>query len=208
MADSVPILRSGDVLNISISTLPTSQINTYSNTEIGGGTMPILNGYTISDAGTIQLPVIGKVTAVGKTVNQVREEIIALVEEYFQNASVKVHLLSFTVSVLGEVAQPGQYTIYNRQASLLDGLALGGDMLPSADRKAVFLIRTQKGVATRYPIDMQQDDLFTAPYFYLQPNDVIYVEPARYRSISPIQPWTIAISSLSVLALILNLFIN
>ncbi len=124
--------------------------------------------------------------------------------EYFQNASVKVHLLSFTVSILGEVARPGQYTVYKERVSLLDGLALGGDLLPSADRNELHLIRTEQGITTRHHINLQQDSLFTAQYFYLQPNDVIYVEPARYRSINPLQPWTIAISSLSLVVVILN----
>ncbi|MEQ9437425.1 MAG: polysaccharide biosynthesis/export family protein [Cyclobacteriaceae bacterium] len=201
-------LRPGDVLSISISTLPTSQLNTYSNADLQSNANPILNGYTVSQKGSILLPVIGEVTVAGKTIDQTREEIAGLVSEYFQNASVKVHLLSFTVSILGEVAQPGQYTVYKENMSLLDGLALSGDLLPSADRHEVSVLRTKQGVTTRYHIDLQQDDLFTAPYFYLQPDDVIYVEPARYRNINPLQPWAIAVSSLSVIAIILNIFIK
>ena len=202
------ILRTGDVLNIVISTLPTSQLNTYSNADFQNNAVPIINGYTISEKGTVQLPVIGEVAAAGKTLDQTRKRIIELVAEYFQNASVKVHLLSFTVSILGEVARPGQYTVYKDKISLLDGLALGGDLLPSADRNKLHLIRTEQGVTTRYPIDLQQDSLFTAQYFYLQPDDVIYVEPARYRSINPLQPWAIAVSSLSVIAVLLNILLN
>lgn len=201
-------LRTGDVLNVVISTLPTSQLNTFSNADVQNNAVPIINGYTISEQGTIQLPVIGEVAAAGKTLDQVRARIIALVAEYFQNASVKVHLLSFTVSVLGEVAQPGQYTVYKENITFLDGLALGGDLLPSADRNRVHLIRTEGGATTRHAIDLQQDSLFSAPYFYLQPDDVIYVEPARYRSVNPLQPWAITVSALSVVVLFLNIILN
>ncbi len=206
---SEPIpLRSGDVLNIVISTLPTSQLNTFSNADVQNNAVPIINGYTISEKGTIQLPVIGEVAAAGKTLDQVRTKITDLVAEYFQNASVKVHLLSFTISVLGEVARPGQYTVYKERVSLLDGLALGGDLLPSADRKQVHLIRTEGGITTRHRLDLQQGDVLATPYFYLQPDDVIYVEPSRYRSINPLQPWAIAVSALSVIALFLNVITN
>jgi len=201
-------LRSGDVLNVTISTLPTSQLNTYSNTDLANNSIPIINGYTISDEGYIKLPVIGKVKALGKTVDEISEDITNLVGEYFQNASVKVHLLTFTISVIGEVSQPGQYTIYNNDISFLDGLALSGDLLPTANRNEVHLIRTIDGESTRYKIDLQNDDIFSSPYYYLQPDDVIYVEPARYRSINPVQPWAIAVSSLSVVAVILNIFLN
>lgn len=202
------ILKSGDVLHVLISTLPTSQLNAYSNAEVQSNSIPIINGYTISGEGTIQLPVIGKVDVAGKTIDQTRGHIANLVAEYFQNASVKVHLLSFTISLIGEVARPGQYTIYKNDISLLDGLALGGDLLPTANRKEVHLIRTEKGVTSRYQIDLQNDSLFSSPYFYLQPDDVIYVEPARYRNINPLQPWAIAVSSLSVIAIILNIFLK
>ncbi|MEK6481633.1 polysaccharide biosynthesis/export family protein [Catalinimonas sp. 4WD22] len=202
------VLRSGDVLHVSISTLPTSQLNTYSNADMQSNTVPIINGYTVSDEGYIKLPVIGKIKAAGKTVNQIREDITSLVAEYFQNASVKVHLLTFTISVIGEVSRPGQYTVYKSNISFLDGLALGGDLLPTANRNEVHLIRTVNGVSTRSKIDLQQDSLFSSQYYYLQPDDVIYVEPARYRNINPLQPWAIAVSSLSVLAVILNIFLN
>lgn len=201
-------LRPGDVLSITISTLPTSQFNTYSNSDLQNNSVPIINGYTISEQNTIQLPVIGEVHVAGKTVDQARSEITKLVGEYFQNASVKVHLLSFTISVLGEVARPGQYTIYKNRTSLLDGLALGGDLLPSADRNRVYIIRTDQGITTRYQIDLQQDSLFSAKYFYLQPDDVIYAEPARYRSVNPLQPWSIVISGVSLIAVLLNVFIQ
>lgn len=202
------LLRPGDVLNILINTLPTSQLNTYSNADVQSSSTPIINGYTISEEGTIHLPVIGKVEVAGKTVDQARTNITDLVGEYFQNASVKVHLLTFTITVLGEVTRPGQYTVYKDELSFLDGLALGGDLLPTASRSEVQLIRAKNGITTRYNIDLKSDSLFSAPYYYLQPDDVIYVEPARYRNINPLQPWTIAISSLSMIAVILNIFLN
>lgn len=202
------VLRSGDVLHISISTLPTSQMNTYSNADLLSSSIPIINGYTISDEGYIKLPVIGKVKAAGKTVDQTRENITSLVGEYFQNASVKVHLLTFTISVIGEVTRPGQYTVYKNNISFLDGLALGGDLLPSANRNEVHLIRTVNGVSTRVKIDLQQDSMFSTPYYYLQPDDVIYVEPARYRNVNPLQPWSIALSGLSLIVVLLNAVIQ
>lgn len=201
-------LRPGDVLNVLVNTLPTSQMNTYSNADMQNNSQPILNGYTISEEGTIKLPVIGKVEVAGCTVDHARNKIMELVGEYFQNASVKVHLMTFNVTVLGEVARPGQYTVYNNHLSFLDGLGLGGDLLPTANRSKVQLIRTAEGTTTRYEVDLTADSLFSAPYYYLQPDDVIYVEAARYRNINPLQPWSIAISSLSVMAVLLNIFIN
>lgn len=201
-------LRAGDVLSITISTLPTSQLNTYSNADPQSNAIPIINGYTVSERGSIQLPVIGEVAVAGKTIDQTRTHIYQLVGEYFQNAFVKVHLLSFTVSVLGEVARPGQYTVYKDRVNLLDGIALGGDLLPSANRRNVHLLRHEQGVVTRYPINLQQDSLFSAPYFYLQPDDIIYVEPARYREINPLQPWSVALSGVSLIAVFLTIFVR
>lgn len=137
-----------------------------------------LSGYAIDLEGNIALPEVGKVQVAGLTVSEARDTIEARLESYFvSGVSIFVHLLNFKVSVLGEVRNPGYYYIYNQQINILEALALAGDMTEVGNRQEVFLIRQQSDGSVATPVDLRQVDLITSEFYFLQPNDVIYVAP-------------------------------
>lgn len=180
-------LRAGDVLSIRIKGRDI-EYTSYLNKEESNGFNPLneaglyVNGFSIDTKGNIYLPNIGEIYVSGKTIQEVREEIQTIVSQKIQNASVFVSLISFKISVLGEVARPGFFYIYNDQTTLLEGLALGGDMLEFADRKRIHLIRRVPDGSEAILLDLTDPSVITSKYFYLQPNDVIYVPPLEIKS--------------------------
>lgn len=140
----------------------------------------LLSGYTISDSGYVQVPLVGSLQVVGLTVDEAASKIKSAVEERFTEVIVKVQLLTFQVTMLGEVTQPGQITIYNmRMTTILDVMALAGEPLVTANRQKVRIMRRKGSTLESYYVDLTQDDILTSPLFYVQPGDIIYVEPLK-----------------------------
>lgn len=138
-----------------------------------------LSGYTIDAEGNINLPNVGKLKVVGMNTLQAQQLIQRNLNNYLTGATVVVKLISFKVSVLGEVKMPGYYYVYNDQANLLEGLALAGDLTPGANRQNIKLIRQKPGGSEVILLDLTDPALVQSPYYYLLPNDVLYVEPRR-----------------------------
>ncbi|MDX2245906.1 MAG: polysaccharide biosynthesis/export family protein [Bacteroidia bacterium] len=134
-----------------------------------------LYGYSVSDSGFIYLPDIGKIQVLGLTVNQARERIQEKVrDKAFVNATVFVTLVSYRISIIGEVSKPGYYYVYNNSVNLLEALALAGDFKEFADRKNIHLIRNVKGGSEVIKVDLTDPEIFKSPYYYLLPNDILY----------------------------------
>ncbi len=134
------------------------------------------------------------------------------------NPIVTVELVNFRVSVLGEVLKPGPVRVTRTRYSILDALADAGDMTPYGLRDQVLLIRDNNGVQERVQLDLTSSEVLTSPYFYLQPNDYIYIKPnkireanARYNSESGqrLQVVSTVVSASSVIAsLMIALFVK
>jgi len=180
-------LQAGDVLSIRIKALNADDA-LYLNKESEGQFNPFnepglyVNGFTVGQDGFIQLPNLGEVKASGKTVDELKNEIRGLVEAKVVNPSVFVTLVSFKISILGEVAAPGYYFIYNNQATLLEGLALAGDMLEFADRRNIRLIRQTPNGPEVVTLDITDANVLNSKYYFLQPNDAIYIPPLELKS--------------------------
>jgi len=182
-------LQSYDILGINVKTIVPSKYdlgtteasNIQSQGSAGGqGGNTLLSGYTISDSGYVQVPLVGSVQVAGLTVDEAANKIKMAVEERFTEVIVKVQLLTFQVTMLGEVATPGQITIYNmRMTTILDVMALAGEPLVTANRQKVRILRRKGATLESYYVDLTQDDILTSPLFYVQPGDIIYVEPLK-----------------------------
>ena len=101
---------------------------------------------------------------------------------YISDPTVNIQFADMKISVIGEVARPGQYDITNDRISLLDALSLAGDLTIYGVRSDVKVIREENGVRTTASLDLTSQDIYDSPYFYLQQNDVIYVKPNKYRA--------------------------
>lgn len=139
---------------------------------------------TVDEEGMLDMPVIGKIECKGKTRSELAQEIADKIREggYISDPTVNIQFADMKISVIGEVARPGQYDITNDRISLLDALSLAGDLTIYGVRSDVKVIREENGVRTTASLDLTSQDIYDSPYFYLQQNDVIYVKPNKYRA--------------------------
>lgn len=163
-----------------------------------------LQPYTVDIDGTINFPVLGKLNLKGLSRSEAVSLITEQLTEYVQDPIVNVKFLNFNVTVLGEVLRPGQYPISNERTTILDALGMAGDMTPYGKRENVLVTREHNGQLQFARLNLNEVDVFTSPYYYIQQNDVIYVEPNNVRSISS-QNIPLFLSSVSTLATLITL---
>jgi polysaccharide export outer membrane protein len=145
----------------------------------GEGALGIQEGYRVDEEGHIYLPFIGQVRAQGKTLNELRQELTSRLEKYILNISVQLRFMSFRVTLMGEVVRPSTYLVPNERLTLLEAVGMAGDFTPYANRKNVLVIRERNGIREFARVNTQDRTLFRSPYFYLSPNDMVYVEPLK-----------------------------
>lgn len=143
-----------------------------------------LSGYVVNSQGYIDFPILGKVFVEGKSREQVSELIKEQLasEQLLKDAVVTVNYLNLQFSVMGEVAKPGQYSITNERTTILDALSQAGDLSIYGGRRTVLLTRESEGKRISYKLDLTSSKMFDSPAFYIQQNDLIYVEPNQMRA--------------------------
>ncbi|AKD57061.1 polysaccharide biosynthesis/export family protein [Spirosoma radiotolerans] len=213
----IPTIQSGDILTVRVSslspeatsffnppsaTMPVDRMMTPTMTSL-----PEMTGYLVGQDGTLELPLIGKVKVGGLSTAQASDRIREELKTYLKEPTVNIRNQNFRVSVMGEVARPSLFTIPNEKITMLEALSLAGDITIYGRRDNVLLIREVNGQRTFTRIDMTSRELFRSPYYYLHPNDVIYVEPGRARVATADRTYQllpIALSALSFLAIIFS----
>jgi len=195
-------LKPGDVLFIQIFTQNATVFNLFNNKGLSDNTD--VNGYSVSDSGYVQLPVLGKLKLVNLTINQCRDLIQTQTEKYLNDGIAVVKLLSFKVTILGEVKKPGIIFNPNDNLTIFEGLGLAGDLTDFAERTSVLLMRqTPDGVKT-IRVNLQDKNLLNSDAYYLVPNDMLVVEPRKgkiFTMNSPNISITVSIISTSILLL-------
>lgn len=144
-------------------------------------TTPVVQSYLVDNKGDIKFPVLGTVHVAGLTRREVADMLQEKISVYAKNPLVSIIIQNFKISVLGEVNRPGTISIANERLSVLDALGLAGDLTIYGDRTNVALIRDNNGKKEYITLDLTSSEIFKSPYFYLQQNDVLYVEPNRAR---------------------------
>lgn len=180
-----PKIQPDDLLSISISSLsPEANAlfnktfhTTASNTRSSGITSSAADGYLVDKDGFIEFPVVGKIKLTGLTKREAQQTIQKELQNYLKEPTVNIRYMNFRVTVLGEVKNPSTFIIPSEKINVLEALGMAGDMTPYGKRERVLLIREREGVRTIDRIDLSQKETLNSPNFYLQQNDVIYVEP-------------------------------
>ena len=178
-------LQPKDVLSIKVLSVQPELSNLFNIIDpnnaygISGPSSLFLSGYSIDQDGKITLPTLGELKVSGLTVAQAQEQIQRNLDRYVTDATVVVKLISFKVSVLGEVRNPGYYYVYNEQANLLEALSMAGDLTQGASRENLKLIRQIPGGTEVILLDLKDPNLVQSQYYFLKPNDVLYVEPRK-----------------------------
>lgn len=165
-----------------------------------------LNGFLVDHSGNIRLPIIGKVSVLGKNIPQIIQIIRVKANEYFKDATVNVKLLNFKVTILGEVKKPGVYYDYSNNMTVLDGIGLANGITDYGRVQRVLVMRTTNTGAVTFRLDLTNKDFLGSKAFFLQPNDVVYVEPDKYKNIKlNSATYSLLLSTISTLILFLNL---
>ena len=166
-----------------------------------------LYGYKINQRGNIQLPVIGDVSVAGCTLEEAHELIQERTKEYLVDATVSVRLVNFKVTVLGEVVRPGTFSIYDEEFTVMDAIGVAGDMTDYGNRNVHIVRKTDEGRQFAR-LDVTDREAVNSDFYYLQPNDVIYVEPMVAKRFALAQfPYAVFFSVISTTILLIN-FLN
>ncbi len=144
-------------------------------------TQPQQQTYIVDNAGNIDVPQVGKVHVEGLTTQQIKEKLVELISKDVDDPIIRVELMNFRVNVLGEVQKPGAVSVRRERYSVLDALADAGDLTEFGERSNVLLIREENGAKTYHRLNLNEVSTLSSPYFYLQQNDVVYVEPNDIR---------------------------
>lgn len=184
-------LQSNDVLSITIKAIDPKLVAIFSTTN-GVGTEGksesglYFDGFTVDDHGNIRIPILGEMNIIGYTLDEIRIRIEKqLLEEYFKkeaNIFVTVKLAGFRYTINGEVASTGTKTLFQDQVNIMEAIANSGDIAITGNRKAVTIIRQSPTGAQMHDIDLTDINVMKSPYFYLQPNDYIYVKPLKQKT--------------------------
>lgn len=193
-------LQSGDLLDIKVTAFDDNAVrpfNLHSMTQSGNTTEYIPNqttqtapvGYLVSNEGYIVFPVLGKIFVKNMTMSELREDLESRLLEYLTDPMVSVRQLNFNITILGEVKKPGQYTSPSDKITILQALGMAGDMTDNGDRTKVKLVRHEEGSDQTYVVDFTDKNITSSPYYYMQQNDVLYVEPdANKKIIANVNP--------------------
>ena len=200
-----------DVLFINVNSVDpnTAAYLNPSGVQSDGSLSPYRSGILIDDSGRIELPYAGKLEVAGLTLPEINIKVRNALSKYFNQFSVEVRVLSFKVTVLGEVFNPGVIQVFGNSMTILESVAQAGNLTPFANPQRVKLIRTEKNEVTMTVINLTDQNLISTPYYYLHPGDQIVVEPnvTRYGNArnSPLSALLPAVSSFAILAQVIYL---
>jgi polysaccharide export outer membrane protein len=209
------IIKPDDLLQITITALDIEAVrpfnlaavtySTSSNSAIGVAQQQT---YLVDTSGEIDFPVLGKLKIGGLS----RNEVIDLLKrklspDYIKEPNVNINIANYKISVMGDVQRPGSYNIPNERITILDALALAGDVNISGQRNNLLIIREEENKKVQYRVDLRSNALLTSPVYYLQQNDVVYVEPnyARIQSASANSSTSLFISITGLIITIVSL---
>ncbi|WP_337967398.1 polysaccharide biosynthesis/export family protein [uncultured Flavobacterium sp.] len=185
-------LQVNDVLSITIKAIDPKLVSIFSTT--GSATSATsksesglyFDGFTVDDHGNIRMPILGEINVIGYTLEEVRTKVEKkLLEDYFKNEAdifVTVKLAGFRYTINGEVGSTGTKTLYQEHVNIMEAIANAGDINTVGDRKTVTVIRQTPTGVQMNNLDLTDVNVMKSPYYYLQPNDYIYVKPLRQKT--------------------------
>lgn len=213
------IIKPGDKLSILVSGQDKTVTAPYNQTlfEVTGGgsgynpeqsTIP----YLVDENGFIIFPKIGNIHVAGMTVRQLREYLLEEVTKDVKDATVYVNIQNFKIHVMGEVRNPGWYSIEaDVPTTIFQALSKAGDLALTAQREGVIVLREEDGIQKHYIVDLRSTDIFDSPAYFVQQNDVIMVQPSARRVISATATtgiWSTVLSTITTSIAIISLILK
>lgn len=181
-------IQQNDVLSITVNTFDTelsAPFNLLSsqmaaNAGSTGSVSPLVS-YIVDENGQIDFPVLGKLTVKGLTISEAKALIHKELLTYLKDPVVNMRLISFRVSVIGEVNEPGTFIINNDRLTVLEALSMAGDLTAYSNRTNILVVREQNGIRQFGELNLQSAEIFKSEFYYLKQGDVIYIEPTEHK---------------------------
>jgi polysaccharide export outer membrane protein len=201
-----------DVLFLQITSLTDEKFDLFGggNSQISGGQGNSLQGTMVDTDGNIEFPVAGRMKVAGLTIFEIEGQIQQMAYKYVDDPVVRVRLMNFRFTVLGEVSGEGTFNTFNQRITLAEALGLAGGLSEIANRAQIKVIRQKGDIATVHYVNLLNEDLLLSPYYYLNQNDLIIVPPLKQR---PFRTYFrenvgIFVTSLSTLLLVITLILR
>lgn len=184
-------IQVNDLLSIRVKAIDQDAVGMFNpigdeNPNATGEERLYYDGFLVDEHGNIRVPTLGEVNVLGYTVEEVREKIEkALLEDYFKeqaNIFVTVKLAGIRYTTIGEIGS-GSQVIYKEQVTIMEAIANAGDISEFGDRTDVVIVRQYPGGEKRHHIDLTTIDAMRSPYYYIQPNDLIIVNPLPQKAL-------------------------
>jgi len=218
-------LQYNDIIDVKIQTSDESMNNLFNirndrSTNMGsgisssGGDVYYMTGYTVDKEGNIELPLVGKVNIRNKTLEEAKETIAQGLNPYFvrDDYFIRVKLGGIRYSALGEFGRPGKFVVLQDRMTIFEAIAHAGDLNVVAKRDQLLLIRQYPDGTKLHRINLNDRHLVQSPFYFIQPNDQLYVEPMRVRELGSGQNFSqslsLIVTSISATALVLNLILK
>lgn len=203
----------GDNLDIKVRSLDAKSNDFFNSTGNSGSSTSYndasiyLNSYNVDQEGNIIFPFIGPVNVIGLTIDETQEKIAEILKEYLKGTIITVKLVNFNITLVGEIRRPGEYKVYQDKINIFEVVAMAGDITDYGNRNEVKLMRkTDQGTALHI-IDLTREDILESPYFYLKPNDIIYIEPLKGKQFAfATFPYGLLFSTISLTLVLLTFF--
>lgn len=179
------------------------------NTYLSSDAAIYLNSYQVNQEGFIDFPLTGFVEVKNLTVEQAKERLQDSLSKYMRETALIVKLSSFDVTVIGEVAHPGKYKIYQAEIGLLEAVALAGNFTSFAKTETVKIVRRTDNGSEIITVDAGRADILSSPYYFLKPNDIVYVEPLKFKQFGfTAFPYSTVLSVMSLGVTLITLYLN
>lgn len=187
-ANYEPLIQNDDILFINVSSSQAAAVAPFNLDTQGqdkdsgtgqGSYSSQKQSYLVDNKGNIEFPILGTLPVSGYSINELRDVLKNKLKEYVTDAVINVRIVNFKVTVTGEVNQPGVVTTTSQRFTLFDALAMSGDLTLYGKRDNILIVRDFQGVKTYNRVDITKADFVNSPFYYLDQNDFIYVEPRK-----------------------------
>ena len=207
-------LEIGDILMVKVISRNAESndlFNIENNTNSANPTLTAanlyLNGFTISQEGTIDIPNVGKVFILNQTLEEAEETILKKAENYLINPFVVVKLANFAFTIIGEVNAPGNYPVYKEGLTIYDAIGMSAGITDYGNLKQVKIIRSHKNKKQVYRIDLTDSNVLASDFYYLRNNDLIYIQPLKFKGFRKSQS-QVLLSTLTTIAVLFNVYLK
>lgn len=214
-----PVIKPDDVLGVFVMSPEKDLVHPYNfdSRNIAGNQggysqgAPTPPGYYVDSSGFIEFPAIGKLKVGGLKRMDAARLIGQKLEPFLKDATVIIRIQNYKISVLGEVNNPGTFTIPNEKVTIVEAIGIAGDLLITGERASVTVFREMDGQRKEFSVDLTNRALFNSPVYYLEQNDVVYIKPNRAKrngSVVNTNNGSLVISSIAILTSVLLLWMR